>query len=344
MNHRDLIRALLIPVLEPAVLMVLDLFSVLLSIAQSGLFLGLFILLFSLPPIFRYLVLIVEDCARGESPGALDAEFFNWVGGIYTFFPLPLAVAFGAIGYYAFDAYGMSGIYATLAVGVVVFPASLALLAITHSPLQSINPVAIWRLYAKSYRTFWIAPLYLALILWFSMQGVAMLMLVTNFIQLFLMFSFAAVTGTLIAPERLIDDVSIPDPVAPLLDKAQNEIEHNRVLTLSHAYGFISRDNRQGGFKHIFAEIERDPDPLAAWQWYFERMLTWEQKQHALFFAQHCIRDMLANNETIPALKMINRCLLLNEQFTPFREDLPAAIAAAERCGNIELAAVLKRV
>ena len=344
MNHRDLIRALLIPVLEPAVLMVLALFSVLLSIAQSGLFLGLFILLFSLPPIFRYLVLIVEDCARGESPGALDAEFFNWVGGIYTFFPLPLAVAFGVIGYYAFDAYGMSGIYATLAVGVVVFPASLALLAITHSPLQSINPVAIWRLYAKSYRTFWIAPLYLALILWFSMQDVAMPMLVTNFIQLFLMFSFAAVTGALIAPERLIDDVSIPDPIAPLRDKAQNDIENSRVLSLSHAYGFISRDNRQGGFKHIFAEIERDPYPLAAWQWYFERMLTWEQKQHALFFAQHCIRDMLANNETIPALKMINRCLLLNEQFTPFREDLPAAIAAAERCGNIELAAVLKRV
>ena len=343
MNYRDLLRAMLIPILEPAPLMVLALFSVLFAIAQSGLLLGVLILLFSLPPIFRYLVLIVEDCARGESPGALDAEFFNWVGGMYTFFPLPLAIAFGVAGFYAYDAFGLAGIYATLAVAVVVFPASLALLAITHSPLQSINPVAIWRLLAKSYRTFWVAPLYLALILWFSMQSVSLPLIVTNFIQLFLLFSFAAVTGTLIAPERLIDDVDIPDPVAPLRDKTANDIEQNRVLTLSHAYGFISRDNRAGGFKHIFGEIERDPDPLRAWQWYFERMLTWEEKQHALFFAQHCIRDMLANDENIPALKMISRCLLLNEQFTPFREDLPAAIAAAERCGNIELAAVLKR-
>lgn len=343
MNHRDLLRALLIPILEPAVLMVLILFSVLFAIAQSSLLLGLFVLIFSLPPIFRYLMLIVEDCARGESPGALNAEFFNWVGGMHTFFPLPLTIAFGVVGFYAFDAYGMSGVYMTLAVAVVIFPTSLALLAITHSPLQSINPLAIWRLLAKSYRTFWIAPLYLALILWFSMQSTGLPVIVTNFIQLFLVFSFAAVTGTLIAPERLIDDVGIPAPVAPLRDKAENDLEQNRVLTLSHAYGFISRDNREGGFKHIFGEIERDPDPLGAWQWYFERMLTWEQKQHALFFAQHCIRDMLANDENIPALKMINRCHLLNEQFTPFREDIPAAIAVAERCGNIELAAVLKR-
>jgi hypothetical protein len=71
-------------------------------------------------------------------------------------------------------------------------------------------------------------------------------------------------------------------------------------------------------------------------------MLTWDEKQHALFFAQHCVRDMLANNENIPALKMIMRCRLLNEQFKPFREDIPAAVLAAERCGNIELAAVLK--
>jgi len=38
------------------------------------------------------------------------------------------------------------------------------------------------------------------------------------------------------------------------------------------------------------------------------------------------------------------RCRLANEQFHPLREDLPAAIEAAESTGNIELAAVLRRV
>ena len=342
MKAGDLVKALLVPVREPTVFMVLVLFTVILTIGMSGGALGFLVLIFSLPPIFRYLMLIVEDCARGESPGALDAEFFNWVGGMYAFFPLALTIAFGVVGLQAHGAFGMPGVYLTLAIGIVVFPASLAVLAITHSPLQSVNPVAIWRLAVKLHRTFWIAPLYLALIVWFSMQSTTLPLLATNFIQLFLMFSVAAVTGALIASDRLIDDVDIPEPLAPMRDKTANDIEENRVLTLSHAYGFISRDNREGGFKHIFKEIECDPDPLRAWQWYFDRMLTWDEKQHALFFAQHCVRDMLANNENIPALKMIMRCRLLNEQFKPFREDIPAAVLAAERCGNIELAAVLK--
>jgi hypothetical protein len=42
-------------------------------------------------------------------------------------------------------------------------------------------------------------------------------------------------------------------------------------------------------------------------------------------------------------LKLIMRCRLVNEQFRPLREDMPAAIAAAESSGNIELATVLKR-
>ena len=37
------------------------------------------------------------------------------------------------------------------------------------------------------------------------------------------------------------------------------------------------------------------------------------------------------------------RCRLCNERFRPLREDLPAAIEAAQASGNIELAAVLQR-
>ena len=73
-------------------------------------------------------------------------------------------------------------------------------------------------------------------------------------------------------------------------------------------------------------------------------MLAWEQQQHALFFAQKYIHDALRHGEKIPAVKVILRCRLVDEQFHPFRDDLPAAVAAAESTGNIELAAVLKQV
>ena len=162
------------------------------------------------------------------------------------------------------------------------------------------------------------------------------------FLQIFLMFSLAALCGTLIAADRLVDEVDIPAPIAPLRDKIANDLTHHRTLTLTHAYGFISRGNRDGGFKHIEEEIAHDPDPARAWLWYFERMQRWDEPQHALFFAQRVIRDMLQHGENIPAMKLVMRCCLLNEQFRPFREDLPALIEAAEKAGNSELAAVFK--
>ena len=113
---------------------------------------------------------------------------------------------------------------------------------------------------------------------------------------------------------------------------------------MAHAYGFISRGNRDGGFSHIIEWIGKETDIVVAWAWFFDNMMRWDQKQHALFFAQHYIHDMLQHGEKIPALKVIMRCRLENDQFHPLREDLPAAIEAAISSGNIELAAVLKRV
>jgi hypothetical protein len=160
---------------------------------------------------------------------------------------------------------------------------------------------------------------------------------------LFLLYSLAALIGTLIAPGQLVHDVYIPDGREPDAEKIAADVNSARALALTHAYGFISRDNRQGGFKHLFAAIERDPDPAGAWAWYFDRMLGWENPLHALFFAQHYVHDALAHGEDLKALKVILRCRLVNEQFRPFADDLRAAQQAAERSHNEELAEVLKQ-
>ena len=72
-------------------------------------------------------------------------------------------------------------------------------------------------------------------------------------------------------------------------------------------------------------------------------MFLWENKVHALFFAQQYIRDALAHNEDIRAVKAALRCYRENQQFRPLRENVPALIDVAERTGNAELAEVLKR-
>jgi hypothetical protein len=117
-----------------------------------------------------------------------------------------------------------------------------------------------------------------------------------------------------------------------------------RERALTHAYGFVSRGNRGGGFKHIFESIAEDVDPPVAWAWYFERMLAWNDSDAALFFAQDYVHELLCHGEKIAALKLILRCRLLNEQWKPRREDMPLTIAAAQASGNTELAAVLKRL
>ena len=344
MKPGSLLKAMVSPIIEPAVLFPLLMFWGILSIGTSGSPLGIVVLILALPAVFRYQMIILESCAKGEAPKAFDAEFFDWSGNLWTLFPLPVVIALGYLGFIAAQYFGNNGVIAVLAFAGALLPANMAVLAITHSPLQSLNPVALGRLFKAAGQSFWFASFYLLLIGFAVMQTDDLPNYASNLIYLFALFSFAAVAGTLIEPFALVHDVSIPESLAETDDDIRGDLEVARLAVLTHAYGFISRNNREGGFRCITEWIEKESDIVAAWAWFFDKMMRWEQKQHALFFAQQYIHDMLQHGETIPALKVIMRCRLVNEQFHPLREDLPAAIEAAESTGNSELATVLKRV
>jgi len=343
MKPLDLIKALFLPVTSITIAAPVLMLWVILCIGTSGHPLGILVLILSLPPIFRYLMIVLETCAKGEKPRAFDAEFFSWTDSLWTFFPLLLAVALSYLGFVVHGQFGMTGVNVLLVITSGLLPASIAVLAITHSPLQSLNPIALGRLLKATGESFWIASVYLLIVGWFFVQADQLSNIAANFVRLFGMFSFAALTGTLLEPFGLIDDVSIPDSLEASDEEIRGNLEAARGSVLSHAYGIISRGNRDSGLAHIKEWIADDRDPEAAWAWYFNKMLGWENPEHALFFAQHYIHDLLRHGESIPALKIIMRCRLINEQFKPLREDVPTAIDAAESSGNLELAAVLKR-
>lgn len=344
MKPLSLLKAVFLPITQPAVLFPLLMFWVLVCIGTSGSPMGLVVLILSLPPIFRYQMIVLEATAKGEAPGAFDAEFFSWSGNMWTLFPLPIVLTLVFLGVSAFLKFGDPGLYLTLAFAGVFFPASLAVLAITHSPLQSLNPIAIVQLLKSSGESFWFASAYLFLAAWGAVQAEQLPNLASNFVQLFVLFSFAAVVGTLIEPFGFVDDVRIPQACEATEDEKLAGLADQRTSVLTHAYGFISRGNRESGLNHIMSSIQEDPDEVAAWAWFFDQMMRWERKEHALFFAQHYIRDLLRHGENVSAMKVTSRCRLVNEDFHPFREDLPALIEVAESSGNIDLAAVLKRV
>jgi hypothetical protein len=343
MRPADLARAALLPVTEPAVLLALMLFTVLGTIGIYGGLLGLFLLALLVPTVFRFQMLVLEATAKGTRPEPLDADNLSIAGSAWALFPLPLVIAVGWAAFSAWQRFGDGAAMIVLLIAGCVLPASLAVLAITRSPLQSINPVALGRLLKIAGSSFWIASVFLFVTSWLCLQLDALPLPVEVFVQLALMFSFFSVTGALIEPYGLMADVYIPDAVEPGEEEIRGNIEKHRVAALGHAYAFISRDNRKGGFDHIFEAIAGDADPAGAWAWYFDRMLGWENPQHALFFAQHYVHDALRHGEHVAALKAIMRCRRVDERFKPFEDDLPAAIAAAEASANTELAAVLKR-
>ena len=126
------------------------------------------------------------------------------------------------------------------------------------------------------------------------------------------------------------------DPV-PGKYEIDEKLLQERTKVLNHAYGFISRDNRAGGRKHIEEWLQRDPVPHNAWEWFFQQMLRWENKEAALEFAQDYLTHLLQDGDYAAAVKVILRCRLEHETFMPLAEDRELARAAAEHCGNEEL-------
>lgn len=343
MRPFDLGRALLAPVTEPTILLPVVMFAILTTLGMNGGLIGIFLLILLLPPIFRFQMLVLEAAARGVAPEPLDAENFSFAGSGWALFPLPLVILITWATVATTQRYGDTGGFLVLFVAAMLLPASLSVLVITRSPLQSLNPVALMRLIRTCGAGLWIASVYLVIAGVAMQKLVGLPMVIGNFAQLVLLFAFFSLTGTLIRPYGVVDDVYIPEDGLPDNETVLGDIEKHRAAVLGHAYGFISRDNRRGGFQHVFDEIEKDPDPIAAWDWYFNKMLGWENQVHALFFAQHYVHDALRHGEDVRALKAIMRCRMISDRFKPFPEDLPLALKAAERAENTEVAKVLRQ-
>lgn len=335
----DIAREFAYPVKNVTVLFSALFIFLMLEFAAFGKLLGLFLAFLILPSLFHYLMRILDARAKGKDPGPLEAEDLMWFQGAWSLFMLVhLVVTIYAI--YIFGSlYKLPGLLITSVLLAAVIPASLAVLAITRSPLQSLNPKAIGGLIGRTGSDYWILPTYI-LLAGFVMQWIGSLSwpdILVELIGFYLTLVFFSLTGTVVAPHQFHDEVGIYDPVEP--DQADVDVSllKERTAVLSHAYGFVSRDNRAGGFKHIESWLQRDPDPESAWAWFFEQMLRWEIKYPALVFAQSYLNRLLHDGDDVTAVKVLMRCRHENDAFVPLADDIGLALKAAEHCQNQEL-------
>ncbi len=336
---RELIAELLYPFRDIAILLAMVVFAALFSLSVwAGLF-GLWLLLAIIPAFFQYLLIVVEARAAGKEVPAAGVELFSWVQNLWGLFPLVLIGAAVVTVYLLVtaDQYYFAGMAAALI--FMALPASLAVLAITHSPVECLRPTRLW-LVARGW-----GPYYL-LVLAVSLVAVTILYLVieaglpifyTTLAILYGLLLQASVSGHALAKQGTSIELSIPDPVLPDESELLERAKRDRTIILNHAYGMVSRGNRAGGVRHVLDAISDSSDQVEDYRWFFAEMLRWDSSDAALLVAQKFISLLLIEGLDQEAAKMIVRCRYVNPDFKLLVEDRQLARRMAERLHDPEL-------
>jgi hypothetical protein len=343
MTPREFLDELAYPARSGAALVAIITFALLMSLARAAGMLGIWLAIATIPAFLRYLTMIAEARAQGRDAAPPGIEYFTLVGNVWTLFPVIPVFIIASLAGASRDAFGDVAAMAVAAVFALVFPAIVAVLVITHSPLQSVDPRALYRFIRRCGRSYWYAPAAAMAAIVVSTLLQSLPYVVLNVVEIYLLVVLFAVTGAVTRGSDLFREVDLPEPAGPERDKQVRSLARQRAKVLNHAYGLVSRGNLDGGLEHIYGWLVEDPDPDGAWRWCYEQMLLWEDRYAALLLAQQYLGRLLAHGDRVGAVKLMLRCRLVDQAFRPLSADLPQAIAAARACNNPELADVLSR-
>ena len=344
MKATDVGGELLYPLTDMAIVFAVIFFWLLFGLAQNAGLFGIALLFLTVPAYLRYLLYLLEARANGRPAPVPNIEMFNPADNFWTLTPLILiAVAIWAGKLFAsyLSSFGVMLIGAAV---LVIVPASMAVLAVTHSPAESLNPAAMIRMVRACGAAYFVVPVVLITMSLLSvalyMAGVPLFLidLVASY-QIVLLFS---ITGAVLHANNVAMQVDIPAPLEATADELARDLDQERQKVANHAYGFISRGNRQGGFAHIRQWLEKETAVEEAWQWFFQEMLKWESTDPALFFAQDYLGRLLGWQMENEVLKLIARCLHENARWRPLEENRDEVNELASRHGREDLITLLK--
>ena len=349
MNVNRFFRELAWPATDMVVLMAMVFFTLLALLVQAAgqlvLWLDLLLGILLLPPLFRYLLMLLEARVYGRPTPVATIELFSIVDNFWSLAPLMIFALLIWGGIWLDEHVSALAARVFTAAMLAVIPASLAVLAMTRSPVQAVNPHAIMRMIAVCEWHYLLVPAavvlaWLVTSLLTSVGAPDVLILASRFYCLFLLFTF---TGGLLHAKGVqfalsFDGDEVTDPPAEI-----DDLTRSRQRVLNHAYGFFSRGNRGGAMAHIQSAIQNESDIDGAYHWYFNAMLKWESKDGALLLAQGNLTRLLDEQRDVEVVKLISRCLLENPGFRPLSSDLDAALDAAARLDRDDLARALEQ-
>jgi len=345
MKPADVIREVIYPLTNVAIVLAMLFFWMLFGLVQRAGLIGIWLLIIIAPAYIRYLLYLLEARANNRGPPVPEIGMFNPVDNFWSLTPLILlSILIWADILFADSGLAWLGIAISIAIFLIA-PSSLAILAVTHSPSESLNPAAILRMIRVCGAGYFLAPVTIVLIsilfLLFGLIGMPPLLIdLGKSYQVVLLFTL---TGAVL----YANDVAVQVDIEPSIEKSDDEIsgdlDKERQKVVNHAYGFISRNNRAGGLAHINQWIAEEADADAAYAWFFREMLTWENSTAALFFAQEYLSRLIHDEQEVAALKLAARCLHEDPRWKPQLEDRELLVELAERHGREDLVRQLKR-
>lgn len=343
MTPREFLDELAYPVRSGSALIAISTFVLLLWLVRAAGMLGIWLAVAVVPAFLRYLTMIAEARAQDRDAAPPGIEYFTLVGNLWTLFPVIPVFIVASLAGASRDAFGDAAAMAIALAFALVFPALIAVLIITHSPLQSVDPRALYRFVRRCGTSYWYAPAAAVLFVTVPSLLASLPHFALNFVEIYLLVVLFAVTGAVTRGSDLFREVELPDDVEADDEKLMAGLARRRTGVLNHAYGFLSRGNRDGGLEHIYQWLVRDPDPDEAWPWFLQQMLRWEDSYPGLLLAQQYLGRLLDNGDRVGAVKLMLRCRLVEGSFRPLSADLPKAVEAAKACDNPDLAEALSR-
>ncbi|MEQ9563345.1 MAG: hypothetical protein RLN69_12560 [Woeseiaceae bacterium] len=350
MKPAELLRELAFPLTQPALSLAMLFFWIVLGFAKfAGLF-GLFLLFLAAPAYLRYLVTVLDDRAHGRGPEPPTVEMFNLTDNAWTLFPaIPIALLIWANFAVSSLALEPGALATTLAllpelVFLLLMPAFLAVLSMTHSPVASLNPLTIAAVIRRSMPLYLLVPLALlpvALVL-DALRNAGVPSFLLDLGASYSLFLFCSLTGFVLFRSGLYLEVDIPDPIEPDREAVDAKLLAARKDVATHAYGFVSRGNRDGGLRHIQQRIDEEADVDGAYQWFFEEMLRWQSNDAVLYFAQTYLSRLLRIDQDAAAIRVLMRCLHRNPAFRPLEQDRQLLIDMLQKRGRSDLVTMLQ--
>jgi hypothetical protein len=343
MTSREFLDELAYPVSSGSTLITIITFVLLIWLVGAAGIFGIWLAVAVVPAFLRYLTMVAEARAQGRDAEPPGIEYFTLVGNAWTLFPVIPAFIMASLVGVAQETWGGLPAMVLAVTFSLPFPALVAVLVITHSPLQSVDPRALYRFIRRCNKSYWYAPAAGILVVVLPTMLASLPQLALNFVEVYLLVASFGVTGAVTRGTNLFTEVDLPEAAGVDEENLRRGLARKRSQVLDHAYGFVSRGNRDGGMEHIYRWLARDPEPDDAWSWFFERMVRWENPYPGLLLAQQYVGRLLEAGDQVGAVKLILRCRLMDETFRPPGADLPRAITAAEACKNPELAEALSR-